>query len=152
MKILSNVAGDSNDENNIEHKFLLTNTHVSIVRKAFANGSSGNIKLSNTRLLKIGQSGEFLGILLGPLLKTGLLLKGNVLEPLPKSDFIQLGLIAAAWATDAAIHKKMFGSGVTTLIISDEEMNDIMAMVKSLEESGLLVKDVSETINNEAKE
>ena len=46
----------------------------------------------------------------------------------------------------------MFGSGVTTLIISDEEMNDIMAMVKSLEESGLLVKDVSETINNEAKE
>ena len=81
-----------------------------------------------------------------------MLLKGNVLEPLPKSDFIQLGLIAAAWATDAAIHKKMFGSGVTTLIISDEEMNDIMAMVKSLEESGLLVKDVSETINNEAKE
>ena len=152
MKILSNVAGDSNDENNIEHKFLLTNTQVSIVRKAFANGSSGNIKLSNTRLLKIGQSGEFLGILLGPLLKTGLLLKGNVLEQLPKSDFIQLGLIAAASATDAAIHKKMFGSGVTTLIISDEEMNDIMAMVKSLEESGLLVKDVSETINNEAKE
>ena len=152
MKILSNVAGDSNDENNIEHKFLLTNTQVSIVRKAFANGSSGNIKLSNTRLLKIGQSGEFLGILLGPLLKTGLLLKGNVLEQLPKSDFIQLGLIAAASATDAAIHKKMFGSGVATLIISDEEMNDIMAMVKSLEESGLLVKDVSETINNEAKE
>ena len=103
-------------------------------------------------MLKIGQSGEFLGILLGPLLKTGLLLKGNVLEQLPKSDFIQLGLIAAASATDAAIHKKMFGSGVTTLIISDEEMNDIMAMVKSLEESGLLVKDVSETINNEAKE
>ena len=103
-------------------------------------------------MFKIGQSWEFLGILLRPLLNTGLLLKGNVLEPLPKSNFIQSGLIAAASVTGAAIHKKMFGSGVTTLIISDEEMNDIMEMVKSLEESGLLVKDVSETINNEAKE
>ena len=78
---------------------------------------------------------------------------GNVLNPLANSALSPLGLAAAAAsATDAAIHKKMFGSGVTTLIISDEEMNDIMAMVKSLEESGLLVKDVSETINNEAKE
>ena len=63
-----------------------------------------------------------------------------------------LGLTAAASATDAAIHKKMFGSGVTTLIISNEEMNDIMKRVKSLEESGLLLKGVSETIKNEAKE
>ena len=50
-----------------------------------------------------------------------------------------LGLIAAA-ATDAAIHKKMFGSSVTTLMISIEETNDIMKIVKSLEESGLLIK------------
>ena len=46
----------------------------------------------------------------------------------------------------------MFGSGFTTLIISNEEMNDIMKIVKSLEESGLLIKDVSKTIKNEAKE
>ena len=46
----------------------------------------------------------------------------------------------------------MFGSGFTTLIISYEEMNDIMKRVKSLEESGLLIKDVSQTIKNEAKE
>ena len=82
-----------------------------------------------------------------PLLKTGLLLMKNVLKPLDKS----LGLTAAALATDAAIHKKIFGSGIT-LIISSEEINDIMKIVKSLEVSGLLIKGVSETIKNEAKE
>ena len=46
----------------------------------------------------------------------------------------------------------MFGSGMTSLIISNEEMNDIMKMVKFLEESGLLIKAVSQTIKNEAKE
>ena len=73
---------------------------------------------------------------------------GNVLRPLAKSILIPL----AAAATDAAFHKKMFGSGVTTLIILNGEMNDIMKIVKSLEESGLLIKGVSKTIKNEAKE
>ena len=71
----------------------------------------------------------------------------NVLKLLAKSVFITLGLTVAASATDAAIHKKMFESGITT-IISNEEMNDIMKIVKSLEESGLLIKGVSETIKN----
>ena len=65
-----------------------------------------------------------------------------------KTVLIPLGLTAAESATDAAIYKKMFGSGKTTLIISNEKMNDIMKIVKSLEESGLLMKDVSETIKN----
>ena len=77
---------------------------------------------------------------------------GNVLKPLAKSVLISLGLTAAASATDAAIHKKMFGSRTTTLIISNEEMNDIMKIVKSLEESDLLIKSVSKTIENKAKE
>ena len=101
---------------------------------------------------KIVQSGGFLGRLLGPLLKTGLPLKKNVLKPLTKSVLIPLGLTAVASATDAAIHKKMFGSGMATLITSNEEMNDIMKIVKSLEASGLLIKGVSKTIKNEAKE
>ena len=109
---------------------------------------------------KIGQSGKFLGRLLVPLLKTGLSLIKNPLKPLAKSVLMPLGLTAAASATDTAIHKKMFGSGRpldlasrnATLIISNEEMNDIMKIVKSLEGSGLLIKDVSETIKNEAKE
>ena len=78
---------------------------------------------------------------------------GNVLKPLAKSVLIPLGLTAAAVAAsaiDAAVHKKMFESDVTTLIVSNEEMNDLK-IVQSLEEYGLLRKDVSKTIKNEAK-
>ena len=75
----------------------------------------------------------------------------NVLKPLAKSVLIPLGLTAAPSATDAAIHKKMFGSGKTTLIISNKKMNNIMKIIKSIEESGLLIKGVSVTIKNEAK-
>ena len=57
----------------------------------------------------------------------------NVLKPLAKSVLISLGLISAASGTDAAIYKKMFGSGMTTLIISNEEMNEIIKIVQSLE-------------------
>ena len=74
---------------------------------------------------KIRQSGEFLGRLLGPLLETGLPLIGNVLKPLAKSVLIPLGLTALASATELSIHKKMFGSSTSTLIISNEEINNI---------------------------
>ena len=103
LKIFSNVVGDSNDENNFLHSLLLTNTQVSTPRKAFANDSSANMKLSKTQLHKIGQLGGFLGRLLGSLLKTGLPLIGNALKPLAKSVLIPLGLTAVASATDAAI-------------------------------------------------
>ena len=96
-------------------------------------------------MYKTGESGGFLGRLLRPLLKNELLLMKKVLKPLAKSVLIPLGLTAAGSTADAAIHKKMFGSDVTTLIISKKEMNDFMKMVKSLEESGLLIKGVSET-------
>ena len=99
---------------------------------------------------KIGQSGGFLDSLLGPLLKTVLPLIRNVLKPLAKNALIPLELTAESSATDAAIHNKMFGFGATTLIISHYEMNDIMKIVKSLEEYGLFIKVVSETIKNEA--
>ena len=87
----------------------------------------------------------------GPLLKIVLPLMKNVLvlKPLTKSVLIPLGLTASASATDAAINKKMIGSGITTLIILNEETNDIMKIVQSFEESGLLIKGVSETIINE---
>ena len=104
MKIFSNIVGDSNDENNFLHKFFLTNTQVSNLCKA--NDSSASINLSKTQLHKIGESGGFLGRLLGPLLKIGLPLIGNVLKPLAKSVSILLGLTAAASATDGAIYKK----------------------------------------------
>ena len=70
----------------------------------------------------------------------------NVLKPIAKSVWIPLRLMAAASATDTAIHKKMLRSGFITLIISNEAVNDIMKKVKSLEEIVLLKKGVSETI------
>ena len=105
MKLSSNVAGDSNNGNNFPHKLLLTDTQTSKLRKAFANNSSVNIKLSKTQLHKKGQSVGFLGILLGPLLKTGLHLMKSVLIPLlAKIVLIPLRLTASASATDEAIH------------------------------------------------
>ena len=99
---------------------------------------------------KIEQSGELLGRFLGLLLNTDFFLPliESVLKPLAKNASIPLGLIAAA-ATDADIHKKMLESGVATLIISNEQINDIIKIVKSLEASGLLTKGVGETIKNE---
>ena len=99
---------------------------------------------------KIGQLGGFLGRFLTSLLKTGLPLMKNVLKLLAKSVLIPLGLPEATLTTDAAICKKM--SGQTTLIISNEGMNNIMEIVKSLEETGLLIKGVRETTQNEAIE
>ena len=101
LKISSNVVGDSNDGINFPHKLLLSNTQVSRLRKAFGNGSSANVKLSKAQLRKIEQSRGFIDNLLGPLLKAGLPLTGNVLKPLAKSVLIPLGLTAA-------IHKKLF--------------------------------------------
>ena len=153
MTISSTVVGESNDDNSFPHKLLLTDIKVSNLRKAFVNGSSANMNLSKIQLHKIGHSGEFLGRLLGSILKTELPLMKNVFEPLAKSVLMQSGLTAAA-APDSAVHKKMFVKSTTTLIISNEEINDIMKIVKSLEESGLLIaiKGVSKTIKNEATE
>ena len=103
------------------------------------------------------QSGGFLGRLLGPLLKTGLPLMKNVIKPLAKSVLIPLGLTAAASAADAGIHKQILGSGhnhpsSATLIISNNEIVDIMKIAKSLEDSGFMLKGVTETVQNEVKE
>ena len=144
----------------ISIKLLLTNRQVANLRKAFANHLSTDIKLSRTQLSKMIESGGFLGRLLGPLLKTGLLLIKSVIKPLAQSVLIPLGLIAAVSAADAGIHKKIQGSGhhhsfsnsTTTLIIWNNEMEDIIKIVKSLEDSGLLLKEVSGILQNEVKE
>ena len=133
---------------------MLTNRQVANIRKAFAKNISIDIKFSKTQLSKMIQSGGFLGRLLGPLLKTGLPLIKSVIKPLAKSVLIPLGLTAAASAADAGIHTKILGSGHnnTTLIISNDEMDDILKIVKFLEDSGVLLKGVNETIQHEAKE
>ena len=74
---------------------------------------------------------------------SGLPLIKDVFTPLAKSVLIPLGLTVAASATDAAIQKNIFGSGTTTLIISNKEMEDIVKIIKLLEESRLLIKGIS---------
>ena len=75
----------------------------------------------------------------------------NVLQSLAKSVLIPLGLTAASSVVDAGIHKKRLRSGSTALIILNEETEDIIKIFKSLEDSGLLIKGVTEIIQNEAK-
>ena len=148
LRISSNMVSNSYDNTNFPHELLLTNRQVANIRKAFAKNTSTDIKLSQTQLLKMIQSGGFLGNLLGkladPLMK--------VTMPLAKNVLVPLGISAAMSAIDGSIKKKMFGSGTTTLIISNDEMDDILKIVKSPENSGLLLKGVSETIQHEAKE
>ena len=84
----------------------------------------------------------------------------NILKPLTKKVLILLGITAAASSIDGVIHKKMFGSvspsdlasEIAVLKISNVEINDMMEIIKSLEESGLLIKDVRETVKDETKE
>ena len=64
---------------------------------------------------------------------------------------IPLWITAAASAADAGIHKKISGSGHTTLIISNNKMEDIIKIASSLDDSSLLLKGVIETVQNEVK-
>ena len=106
------------------------------------------------------QLGGFLGRLLGPLLKKGLPLIKSVIKPLAKIVLISFEWTAAASAADAGIHKKILGSGrpldlasrKTALIISNDETDDFIKIVKSLEQNGLLIKGVTESVQNKIKE
>ena len=129
------------------HELLLTTRQNTKLRNALNNNSATDIKLSKAQIKKIIQSGGFLGKLLsklaGALIKVALPLAKNVLAP--------LRLAAAMSAIDGSMQKKIHGSGVK-LIIEQEDMNDIMKIIKALENSGILLKGVSKAIKNEAKE
>ena len=75
----------------------------------------------------------------------------KVAIPLTKNVLAPLGITAAASAIDAGIQKKIHGSGTTTLIISNEEMNDIMKIVQALEDSNILLKGVTKTMKQKNK-
>ena len=76
----------------------------------------------------------------------------KVVAPIAKNVLASSGLTAAISAINGSIQKKMHGSETTTLIISNEEMNDIMKIVQALEDSNVLLKGVTRTIKNETKE
>ena len=152
LRLSSKMIGNSDDNTNFPHELLLTNRQVASLRKAFVKNTSTDIMLSKAQLSKMIQSEGFLGRILGPLLRTGLPLIKSIIKPLAKSFLVPLGLTAAASAADAGIHKKILGSGHnnTTLIISNDEIDKFLEIVKSLEDSGALLKGA--TIQNEAKE
>ena len=133
--------------NNLPHQLILTQRQITKLRNNIENNLQTDIKLSKAQILKIIQSGGFLGTLLDPLLKTGLPLLKSVIKPLGLLD-----LTAASTAIDAGVQKKIYESGTTTLIISNKEMNDIIKIVQALEDSGSLLKGVTKTIKNETKE
>ena len=129
------------------HELILTTRQNTKLRNALNNNSATDIKLSKAQIKKIIQSGGLLGKLLsklaGLLTKVALSLAKNVLAP--------LGLTAAMSAIDGSIQKKIHGSGIK-LIIEEEDMNDIMKIIEALENSGILLKGVTKTIENESKE
>ena len=134
--------------NNLPHDLLLTTRQKTKLKNAFNNNMSTDLKLSKAKISKIIQSGGSLGSLLsklvGPLMKVAISLAKNVLA--------SLGITAAASAIDSGIQKKKHGSGNTALIISNEEMNDIMKIMQALENSNILIEGVTKTIKNETKE
>ena len=118
-----------------------------LVLNAFANNMPTDLKLSKTQISKIIQSGTFLGSLLskllGPLMKVAVPLAKNILSP--------LGITTAASAIGAGVHKKIHCLGTITLIISNEETNNILKIVQAIEEFTILLKGVTKTIKNETK-
>ena len=130
--------------NDLPHELLLTTR----LRNAFNNNILTDLKLSKAKISKIIQSREFLGSLLSKLV--GSLMK--VAIPLAKNLLVPLGITAAASAIDAVDQQKIHGSGTTTLIISNEEVNDIRKIIQALEDSNILLKGVTKTIKNETKE
>ena len=135
------------NKDELPHELLLTTRQNTKLRNAINNNLETDIKLSKAQIKKLIQSGGFLGKLLsklaGPLMKVALPLAKNVLAP--------LGLTAAMSATDGTIQKKIHGSGIK-LIIEEEDMKDIMKIIEALENSGILLKGVTKTIENETKE
>ena len=145
LRLSSNMIGNSDDEANFPHKLLLTNRQVANIRKGFANHTSTDIKFSKAQLTKT-QRGGFLRFL-APLLESGLPLLKSVMKPLG-----MLGLTAAASATDAAINKKILGSGNhITLIISNDDIQNLLKIAKSLEDIGILFDGITETVKMKLK-
>ena len=135
------------NKDELPHELLLTTRQSTKLRNSINNNMTTDLKLSKAQIKKLIQSGGYLGKLLSkladPLMKVAMPLAKNVLAP--------LGLTAAMSAINRSIQKKMRGEGVK-LVIEQEDMNDIMKIIEALENSGILLKGVTKTIENETKE
>ena len=159
LNLSSNLIGSSNDETNFSHKLLLTNTQVLEIRKAFANGSSANTKVSITQLSKMIQSGRFVGNFLdllnlgkSLLFKPDKVFKKIVNEADKLSKKVTINNIIKV-ATDFKnvtkdfknVSDKVLGTGIT---LTDNEIKDIIKVIKSLENRGILLKGTTRKISH----
>ena len=131
------------NKDELPHELLLTTRQNTKLINAINNNLATDLKLSKAQIKKIIQSGGFLGKLLSKLMKVAMPLAKNVVAP--------LGLTAAMSAIDGSIQKKIHGSEVK-LIIEQKDMKDIIKIIEALEDSGILLKGVTKTIENETKE
>ena len=126
------------NKNEVPHELLLTTRQNTKLRNDLNNNSATDIKLSKAQMKKLIQSGGFLGKLLsklaGPLMKVAMPLAKNVLAPLVST--------AAMSAIDGSMQKKIHGSGIK-LIIEEGDMQDIIKIIKELENSDVLLKGIS---------
>ena len=147
----------------IKEKFCsgitLTNNEIKDIMKVIKSLENRRSLIKGTTRKFTSKEGGFLNFL--RLLMAGdLPLMKSALIPLVKSVLIPLGLSAGIWAADAAIQKRIYGSVLpldlplreTTLLISNEETESIMKIIKSHEQSGLLIKEISKTFRNKTKE
>ena len=131
----------------LPHELLLTTRQTTKLRYSIQNNMSADAKFSKAQIKKRIQSGSFLGKLLGRFLSKLIKLAISV----GKNLLASLGLSAAISAADAGIQKSIFGSGITTLKIGNKELNDLMKIIKVLENHGVLLKGITKTVQNDVK-
>ena len=129
------------DGNDLPHELLLTTRQITKLKNAFNNNISTDIKLlklkfQNNSVWRV--LGALLGKLPGPLIKVAVPSIKDILAP--------LGITATASGINAGTQKKLHGSGTTTLIISNKEMNDIRKIVQAFEDSNILLKGVKKQL------
>ena len=129
------------------HELFLTQTQINKLRENVENNISTDIKLSKSQINKLikegGALGSILGRLLPKLINPAISLGKNILAP--------LGLSATMSPTDAAIQKKMYGSGTKTVKFSNKDLNDMIKIVKAFEDSVVLMKGVTKTLKKDIK-
>ena len=140
------ISNENFNKEELPHELFLTRAQIIKLGNKIENNMSADIKLSKAQIRKIIMSGSGLGSILGcflpKLIKPAISLGKNILAP--------LGLSAAMSAADAGIQKKIHGYG-TKVISSNDEINDMVKIVKALEDADVLMKGVSETLKNGIK-
>ena len=141
------LGNENFNKNKLIRELYLTERQMKKLINKIENNMSTDIKLNKSQINKVIKEGGNLGRLsmsfLPKLIKPAISIGKNILAP--------LGLSAAMSATDASIQKKMYGSGMTKLIISNDYLDDLIKIVTSLEEHDILLEGTSKTIKNETK-